>query len=86
MYYTPPTCIRYAYAHSITGARVLTPYKEIGCGAIVMAGLLLLEMEVGRARIRGCVTELPQIVLPCVGGQAAGSARLARIAFNAVTR
>ena len=56
---------------ALIGARVLTPNKEIGCGAAVMADLLMLEVEVevGRARIRGWMTEVPQIVLLWVGGR-----------------
>ncbi|MCH8346036.1 MAG: hypothetical protein IIC87_03785 [Chloroflexi bacterium] len=54
---------------ALIGARILTPNKEIGCGAAVMAGLLMLEVEMGRARIRGWMTEVPQIVLLWVGGR-----------------
>ena len=85
MYYTPPTCIRYAYAHSLTGARVLTPYKEIGCGAIVMAGMLILTSP-HPGLDDGAAPDSSALGWRAGGGFTPEDARLTRIVFKIVTR
>ncbi len=56
---------------ALTGARILTPDEEIGRGTVVIEDGRILEVG---ARVdpppEAAVTELPQMVLPWVGGKA----------------